>query len=166
MQPARIKPHAKEHTNNPVQRPNFRGHAAGDGEVTRACGSQRNDTTPPQASRPKEGVPAIPLNDVCPHRQGNPYRRSSPRSVKGQPGKTVEGRTQVAVLPRCVRAIKPIGCGCAGQVPRGQILHRHEHACSTSTSRHDTSNHSASCWPRGKSLHVHEHARRTGTHAT
>ena len=27
MQPARIKPHAKEHTNNPVQRPNFRGHA-------------------------------------------------------------------------------------------------------------------------------------------
>jgi hypothetical protein len=37
MQPARIKLHAKEHTNNPVQRPNFRGHAAGDGEVTRAC---------------------------------------------------------------------------------------------------------------------------------
>ena len=27
MQPARIKPHAKEHTNNPVQRPNLRGHA-------------------------------------------------------------------------------------------------------------------------------------------
>ena len=27
MQPARIKPHAKEHTNNPVQKPNFRGHA-------------------------------------------------------------------------------------------------------------------------------------------
>ena len=27
MQPARIKPHAKEHTNNPVQRPHFRGHA-------------------------------------------------------------------------------------------------------------------------------------------
>ena len=25
MQPARMKPHAKEHTNNPVQRPNFRG---------------------------------------------------------------------------------------------------------------------------------------------
>ena len=38
MQPARIKPHAKEHTNNPVQRPNFRGHAAGDGEVTREIG--------------------------------------------------------------------------------------------------------------------------------
>ena len=54
--------------------------------------------------------------------------------------------TQVADLPRCVRAIKPICCGSAGQVPRGQILHRHEHACSTSTSRHDTSNHSASCW--------------------
>ena len=27
MQPARMKPHAKEHTNNPVQRPNLRGHA-------------------------------------------------------------------------------------------------------------------------------------------
>ena len=98
--------------------------------------------------------------------QGNPYRRSSSRSVKGQSGKTVEGRTQVAVLPRCVRAIKPIGCGCAGQVPRGKILHRHEHACSTSTSRHDTSRHAASCGPRVKSLHRHEHARRTGTHAT
>ena len=49
MQPARIKPHAKEHTNNPVQRPNFRGHAAGDVEVTRSFGtggrrhSSRND---------------------------------------------------------------------------------------------------------------------------
>jgi hypothetical protein len=56
MQPARMKLHAKGHTNNPVQRPNFRGHAAGDGEVTRACGS----------------------------RQGNPYRRSSPRSPGAQ----------------------------------------------------------------------------------
>ena len=60
MQPARIKPHAKEHTNNPVQKPNFRGHAAGDVEVTeeiitatrgRICdntpedGSQRSGTT-------------------------------------------------------------------------------------------------------------------------
>ena len=31
-------PTREEHTNNPVQRPNFRGHAAGDVEVTRACG--------------------------------------------------------------------------------------------------------------------------------
>ena len=38
MQPARIKLHAKENTNNPVQRPYFRGHAAGDVEVTRDCG--------------------------------------------------------------------------------------------------------------------------------
>jgi hypothetical protein len=36
MQPARFKPHAKEHTSSPVQRPNFRGQAAGDVEVTRA----------------------------------------------------------------------------------------------------------------------------------
>ena len=28
MQPARTKPHAKEHTNNPVQKPNFRGQGA------------------------------------------------------------------------------------------------------------------------------------------
>ena len=39
MQPARIKLHAQEHTNNPVQRPHFRSHAAGDVEVTRAGGS-------------------------------------------------------------------------------------------------------------------------------
>jgi hypothetical protein len=51
-------------------------------------------------------------------RQGNPRRLSSPRSQRVQSGKTVEGGTQVAVLPRCVRAIKPIGFGCAGQVPR------------------------------------------------
>jgi hypothetical protein len=57
-------------------------------------------------------------------------------------------------------------CGRAGQVPRGKILHRHEHACSTSTSRHHTSRHAASCWPRCKSRQLHEHARRTGTHAT
>ena len=63
MQPARIKPHAKEHTNNPVQRPNFRGHAAGDVEVTRSFGTggrrhssgskrgpSRNDTTPKSVS--------------------------------------------------------------------------------------------------------------------
>ena len=40
MQPARIKLHAKEHTNNPVQRPDFRGHAAGDVEVTRDRGRE------------------------------------------------------------------------------------------------------------------------------
>jgi hypothetical protein len=28
MQPARMKLHAKEHTNNPVQRPHFRGQGA------------------------------------------------------------------------------------------------------------------------------------------
>jgi hypothetical protein len=38
MQPARFKLNAKERTNNAVQRPNFRGRAAGDVEVTRACG--------------------------------------------------------------------------------------------------------------------------------
>ena len=44
MQPARIKPHAKEHTNNPVQKPNFRGHAAGLVEI-------RNKPRSPQKPR-------------------------------------------------------------------------------------------------------------------
>merc|ERR1712216_211380 len=44
MQPARA-PRAKEHTNNPVQRPHFRGHAAGDVEVTRACGAGKGTPT-------------------------------------------------------------------------------------------------------------------------
>ena len=58
MQPARIKLHAKEHTNNPVQRPNFRGHAAGDGEVTRACGKQAREplqTIIPAVQKPSQG---------------------------------------------------------------------------------------------------------------
>ena len=71
MQPARIKPHAKEHTNNPVQRPNFRGHAAGDGEVTRKATSTTN--APPDSFTP-------PGKGTRTSNQGNPYRRSSPRS--------------------------------------------------------------------------------------
>ena len=35
MQPARIKPHAKEHTNNPVQRPHFRGQGKKKGNPKR-----------------------------------------------------------------------------------------------------------------------------------
>ena len=161
MQPARIKPHAKEHTNNPVQRPNFRGQGAKVMQLATVRSPDRRLVRPMprptvshhQGRAPGLGTKGTPTDD-------------HPRGPETQPGRTVEGRTQVAVLPRCVRAIKPIGCGCAGQVPRCQILHRHEHASSTSTSRHDTSNHAASCWPRGKSLHLHEHARRTGTHAT
>ena len=56
MQPARIKPHAKEHTNNPVQKPNFRGHAAGDVEVTRACG---------EGPRPSKDDSKESLDDAC-----------------------------------------------------------------------------------------------------
>ena len=36
----------------------------------------------------------------------------------------------------------------------------------TSTSRHDTSRHVATCWPRCRSRQVHEHARSTSMHAT
>ena len=64
----------------------------------------------------------------------------------------------------------PSGCGCSSHppCPRGKFLDRHEHACSTNTSRHDTSRHTASCRPRCKSLHRNRHACRTdaGTHAT
>jgi hypothetical protein len=72
MQPARIKPHAKEHTNNPVQKPNFRGHAAGDVEVTRACGkaprpskmTQRSHWTmhvPPPIGAENHGADTLPV---------------------------------------------------------------------------------------------------------
>ena len=63
MQPARIKPHAKEHTNNPVQRPNFRGHAAGDGEVTRAWGSQM--AAPTGKGTPTDDHSRGPESSVC-----------------------------------------------------------------------------------------------------
>ena len=109
MQPARIKPHAKEHTNNPVQKPNFRGHAAGDVEVTRACG---------KAPRPSKDDSRESLDDACHPPQA---RRAT--------------SAPCTLLPRC------------------QFLYRHEHACSTNTSRHDTSRHTASCWSRCKSLH-------------
>ena len=56
MQPARIKLHAKEHTHNPVQKPNFRGHAAGDVEVTRAWG---------KAPRPSKDDSKESLDDAC-----------------------------------------------------------------------------------------------------
>ena len=55
MQPARIKPHAEEHTNNPGQKPNFRGHAAGDVEVTRDCG---------KAPPPPKRTPRRPLGNT------------------------------------------------------------------------------------------------------
>ena len=53
MQPARMKPHAKEHTNNPVQRPHFRGQGATklrDNEMEAlkrfpTKGPSKNDTT-------------------------------------------------------------------------------------------------------------------------
>ena len=46
MQPARIKPHTKKHTNNPVQRPNFRGQ-----------GTERKETPKDQKSpRPRRYI--------------------------------------------------------------------------------------------------------------
>ena len=65
MQPARIKLHAKEHTNNPVQRPNFRGR--GTRQVTSTTSAHPDSFTPP-------GKGTRTSN------QGNPYRRSSPRA--------------------------------------------------------------------------------------
>ena len=74
MQPARIKLHAKEHTNNPVQRPNFRGQG-------------NNKETPKDQQSPRS-------------RRPRPVREYS-----------LERKPKVAVLPRCLRAIKPIGDG-------------------------------------------------------
>jgi len=74
MQLARIKPDAKEHTNNPVQRPNFRGQG-------------NNKETPKDQQSP---------------------RSRSPRPVREY---SLERKPKVAVLPRCLRAIKPIGDG-------------------------------------------------------
>ena len=73
MQPARIKLHAKEHTNNPVQRPNFRG----------------------QGTKKRK-----PQKTISPHGPESPARKYS-----------LERKPKVAVLPRCLRAIKPIGDG-------------------------------------------------------
>ena len=38
-------PTREEYTNNPFQKPNFRGHAAGDGEVTRTCSAGKGTPT-------------------------------------------------------------------------------------------------------------------------
>jgi len=69
MQPARA-PRAKEHTNNPVQRPDFRGHATGDGEITRACGR-----LPPQA---RELSPKFVINPDPPKIFQRFWNRPSP----------------------------------------------------------------------------------------
>ena len=70
MQPARIKPQAKEHTNNPVQKPNFRGQ--------------------------NKGTPT--------NYQSRGLRKSTREDRKGE-------EPEVAVLPRWMRAIKPMGEG-------------------------------------------------------
>ena len=74
MQPARIKPHAKEHTNNPVQRPHFRGQ-----------GTKKETLKDQQSLRSRNSSPAREYS--------------------------LERKPKVAVLPRCLRAIKPIGDG-------------------------------------------------------
>ena len=82
MQPARA-PRAKEHTNNPVQKPNWRGHAAGDVEVTRACG---------EGPRPSKDDSKESLDDAChppqargttvltPSQEGETFRWKHPRA--------------------------------------------------------------------------------------
>jgi hypothetical protein len=77
MQPARIKPHAKEHTNNPGQRPNFRGHAAGDVEVTRACG---------KAPRPSKDDSKESLDDACHPPQARRTTGLTPSQYYRSPG--------------------------------------------------------------------------------
>ena len=70
MQPTRFKLNAKERTSNPVQRLHFRGHAAGDVEVTRACG---------KAPPPPKRTPRRPqTKQSTPHRRGEPRGRHPP----------------------------------------------------------------------------------------
>ena len=75
MQHTRIKLHAKEHTNNPVQRPNFRGQ-----------GAKKKETPKDQQSLRS--------------RSSSPAREYS-----------LERKPKVAVVPRWLRTIKPIGDG-------------------------------------------------------
>ena len=74
MQPARIKPHAKEHTNNPVQRPHFRGQ-----------GTKKETPKDQQSLRSRNSSPAREYS--------------------------LERKPKVAVVPRWLRTIKPIGDG-------------------------------------------------------
>jgi hypothetical protein len=97
---------------------------------------------PPQAREPLQTI--IPAGQKP--RQG--------RQLKGGPRRRFEGPLLRAEGCGCS------GCGCSSHppCPRGKFLDRHENACSTNTSRHDTSRHTASCRPRCKSLHRNKHA--------
>jgi len=78
-----LSPTQKEHTNNPVQKPNCRGHAAGDVEVTRACG---------EGPRPSKDDSKESLDDAChppqargttvltPSQEGETFRWKHPRA--------------------------------------------------------------------------------------
>ena len=115
MQPARIKPHAKEHTNNPVQKPNFRGHAG-------------------TMARTRVYKPPTVLQD----HQGRENKRASVDLARG---KVSGGSRQQAVVRTSLGGSLfrewthpfpgepiPSGCGCSshppcprGKVPRGRI---------------------------------------------
>ena len=53
MQPARIKLHAKEHTYNPVQRPNFRGEGKGTPTNYRSRGLRKSTREDRKERNPK-----------------------------------------------------------------------------------------------------------------
>ena len=65
MQPARMKLHAKEHTNNPVHRPNFRGHALTKGGSSPSTQDSTRDPSPSSLStkRAKRLVSAPPSDE-------------------------------------------------------------------------------------------------------
>ena len=60
MQPARIKLHAKEHTNNPVQRPNLRGQGTKRDPRKLSQPPEGESVTTPRETEPKDQTPRPP----------------------------------------------------------------------------------------------------------
>ena len=99
MQPARIKLHAKEHTNNPVQRPNFRGQGTKRGTMARNSSPQtpavifnlrskfviNPDPTPVVKLKiPKKPGPQKSLQEVAAARATENLRRDKKGKVREQ----------------------------------------------------------------------------------
>ena len=94
MQPARMKPHAKEHTNNPVQKPNFRGHAG-------TIWLELESTNPLQSSRTTRGERTRELVSTWPGAKVDLDRveiRNKPRAPQ---------KTSPVQLPKILEPILP-----------------------------------------------------------
>ena len=98
MQPARIKPHAKEHTNNPVQIPHSRGHA-----LTKSRG--RKSPSPTLGNPPEEGNLGQSKNKAPPPPELEPNTPPVPSGLgagggTGEPA-APEDQGEDETLPAC-----------------------------------------------------------------